>query len=180
MAQAGLGVLHSPLAPDAHAAQGERAMCGEVHVAFAFEAGEHFAGGAEFAVSEERRAVNSAGVSTFAPALREVTRTMPTPRGQLSDRIRFSTAPGFITPSGQCWLLPRATVRRERDAQLSPSWCNLRVDTGRYARPVVLRRAPRGTGTRSSPEPLALDMACACASRLPSNAGPVAAGAPGS
>ena len=65
------------------------------------------------------------------------------------------------------------TARRSAIAALG----DLRVDTGRYACPSELRRALRETGTRSSPEPLALDMAGECASTLPSNAGPIG-GAP--
>jgi hypothetical protein len=84
--------------------------------------------------------------------------------GGPSSSPRSAECPGFIAPSRQYWLVPLELASRRRDARLSLPWCDLRVDTGRYACPLGLRRSRRGIGTRSSPESLAHGMAGACAS----------------
>ena len=50
----------------------------------------------------------------------------------------------IVTPSGQCWLVPRGPASRRRDAQLVLLWCDLRVDTGGHrARPNQCLQPPR-------------------------------------
>jgi hypothetical protein len=98
-------------------------------------------------------------------------------RTHATEQVRLFSKCGLtITLAGQCWLVTRELASRRPDAQQLLPWCNLRVDTGRCARPRALRRVLRASGTRSYPEPVALYIAGGCASKWPRNAGPACGG----